>query len=437
MRDRVIVAILLMLPLSLVGGAPLALAGDIPAPRQVVQATNSHHLLLVFDRGSGPSRYRVAGAATDAAEIEGQINALLDEGYDYHGAIPVSEGHVPTAVGVPGVTSNVIMGAIHGSSVVDVSHRRLLLVFANDQLSDPYHVVESSTDAADVERHLNAPSYSGPTGAAYEYHAAIPVTRRQVTFTGTIELPTAVGVPGVTSNVLGERSVTIDYSTADGGEDMATGRLLLVFARSGSAGGQRVVQSAATAEQVEGHLNRMAGERYYYHTTIAIDAAPEPLFITMSNGVVSVGSPTTWPSTPPSETEWVSRPGAATQYRIVGAGTWEQCEAAARDEGAHLVTINDADEQAWLADTYGDLRFVWIGFTDEGSEGEWRWASGEATDFTNWAPSAEEPNNLWDGGENFAQMNWSSAGLWNDLGPASPEWGGVTHGIIERPLAAE
>jgi hypothetical protein len=56
--------------------------------------------------------------------------------------------------------------------------------------------------------------------------------------------------------------------------------------------------------------------------------------------------------------------------------------------------------------------------------------------FTNWAgPDVggwQEPNNLWSSGEHFAHMNWVRPGLWNDLGPASPEWRGLRHAIIEK-----
>ena len=52
----------------------------------------------------------------------------------------------------------------------------------------------------------------------------------------------------------------------------------------------------------------------------------------------------------------------------------------------------------------------WIGFTDEATEGDWVWTTGEDVVYTNWA--AGEPNDSNDG-EDCAEM-WGQ-GAWNDL----------------------
>jgi len=44
---------------------------------------------------------------------------------------------------------------------------------------------------------------------------------------------------------------------------------------------------------------------------------------------------------------------------------------------------------------------LWIGFTDQASEGTWEWISGEAVTYTNWASG--EPNDA--NGEDYAVMN--------------------------------
>jgi len=64
--------------------------------------------------------------------------------------------------------------------------------------------------------------------------------------------------------------------------------------------------------------------------------------------------------------------------------TWPEAEAFARLKGGHLVTINDAAEQAWLVKTFGGDRWMWVGFTDVDREGKWRWVSGRLVTFPNW-----------------------------------------------------
>jgi hypothetical protein len=122
-------------------------------------------------------------------------------------------------------------------------------------------------------------------------------------------------------------------------------------------------------------------------------------------------------------------------HYLVGPTNWTDAEAQARGLGGHLVAINDATENAWVLDTFGNYggqsRTMFIGFTDEGHEGQWLWTSGDPVTYVNWAPG--EPNN----GmgvfpyENVAMMFGAGdtrAGLWNDVMGTLPEqqyWGVV------------
>ena len=128
-------------------------------------------------------------------------------------------------------------------------------------------------------------------------------------------------------------------------------------------------------------------------------------------------SPTPTPSsttTPP--TSWVTNPSNGHRYKLTYRGTWEECESDAVYEGAHLVTINDEDEQNWLIATFGGDEPYYIGFTDKNKERVWEWISGEEVTYTNWSDG--EPNNC--GGDNcededYAEMNNESPGKWNDV----------------------
>lgn len=106
--------------------------------------------------------------------------------------------------------------------------------------------------------------------------------------------------------------------------------------------------------------------------------------------------------------------------------TWTQAEAYAQSQGGHLVTINNAAEQALLVSQFGGNVRYWIGFNDIAVEGTFGWINGEPVTYTNWAPG--EPNNL--GNEDFVVMNWSAPGNWNDLPDAGPGFQ-PTFGIFE------
>lgn len=99
-----------------------------------------------------------------------------------------------------------------------------------------------------------------------------------------------------------------------------------------------------------------------------------------------------------------------------GSMTWTAAEAYAEEVGGHLVTINDAAENAWVqtfVDTFG---WVWLGYTDEAVEGTWAWASGESATYTNWASSRPDNSDSWYGKAeaDYAWMQYD--GTWDDAG---------------------
>ena len=126
------------------------------------------------------------------------------------------------------------------------------------------------------------------------------------------------------------------------------------------------------------------------------------------------------------------------EYQLTSASlSWEQAQAEAVSLGGNLVTINNAAEETWLKETFGDSERLWIGLTDRDREGEFEWVSGENSSYRNWA--AGEPNDYkfngnFNAGEDYAQMNFGSARQWNDM-PNS--FAGTFRGIIEIPLVAE
>lgn len=121
----------------------------------------------------------------------------------------------------------------------------------------------------------------------------------------------------------------------------------------------------------------------------------------------------------------ITNPGNGHTYYLLTEDTWQSSEAQAVALGGHLATINDQAEQDWVFSSFGSFsgvsRSLWIGLTDQASEGNFTWISGEPVLYTHWI--AFQPDNAF-GNENYVHMINSAnefghpGGLWNDL--ASP-----------------
>lgn len=137
---------------------------------------------------------------------------------------------------------------------------------------------------------------------------------------------------------------------------------------------------------------------------------------------------------------WHFNPASGHYYRLTEPTTWFDAEAQAVVWGGHLVTLDNAEEELWVKDTFGRLEHFWIGFNDIDEEGIWVWSSGALVTYTNWAEG--EPSNCcpcteYPGCEDVAVMNWqpdsggSSFGdFWNDEPPDDSY--GLLRGIVER-----
>lgn len=103
------------------------------------------------------------------------------------------------------------------------------------------------------------------------------------------------------------------------------------------------------------------------------------------------------------ESEWES-----------GPITWQQAEKRCEWKGGHLAVIESSTENFLLYSAMKAKGYenAYFGFSDESSEGNWKWVDGTSTSYTNW--HSGEPSNQ-DGIEHYAMFYEKfQDGTWND-----------------------
>ena len=102
------------------------------------------------------------------------------------------------------------------------------------------------------------------------------------------------------------------------------------------------------------------------------------------------------------------------EYVIGHEITWDDAKEAAENPAynglhRHLVTITSQSENDFVANLSQDDFRPWIGLTNEGAEGDYRWVTGESFDYANWSPG--EPSRYTN--ENYVEF-FASNDKWND-----------------------
>lgn len=119
---------------------------------------------------------------------------------------------------------------------------------------------------------------------------------------------------------------------------------------------------------------------------------------------------------------WQVSPNNGHWYQQIGPGTWADLEEQATALGGHLVTVNDQAENDWLRDTFAQVDPIWIGYTDQDTEGSFLWIDGDQASYEHWAPA--EPDDF------FPSADWVV--LKPGLGHWFDEPGFETyHGVVE------
>ena len=100
-----------------------------------------------------------------------------------------------------------------------------------------------------------------------------------------------------------------------------------------------------------------------------------------------------------------------------GAVTWNEAKKKCQELGGQLVTVESEQENSFLRSLLlrSRIDFVWLGATDEVTEGNWIWVNGMQMQYTRWDIRQGQPNN-WAGNgipEHYAAMDINS--LWWDV----------------------
>nr|XP_019601721.1 PREDICTED: C-type lectin domain family 17, member A isoform X1 [Rhinolophus sinicus] len=96
-------------------------------------------------------------------------------------------------------------------------------------------------------------------------------------------------------------------------------------------------------------------------------------------------------------------------YFSTSTKSWDEARKFCQENYSHLVIISSLAEQNFVSKAHRSPRVHWLGLTDRGQEGDWRWLDESPLTLSFWGP--DEPNNIYD--EDCASMN--KGGTWNDL----------------------
>ncbi|XP_016011287.2 C-type lectin domain family 4 member F isoform X1 [Rousettus aegyptiacus] len=110
--------------------------------------------------------------------------------------------------------------------------------------------------------------------------------------------------------------------------------------------------------------------------------------------------------------------------------SWHMAEQFCVSHGAHLASVTSAEEQAYLV-MFTSTSYHWIGLTDSGTEGTWRWVDGTPFDFAQsrgfW--NRNQPDN-WRHKDGQSEDCVHIQQKWNDMNCNSPyQW------VCKKPIS--
>ncbi|KAL6110591.1 uncharacterized protein ACO6RY_19642 [Pungitius sinensis] len=97
-----------------------------------------------------------------------------------------------------------------------------------------------------------------------------------------------------------------------------------------------------------------------------------------------------------------------------GKNNWTEGREYCQKKGADLAVIKSQDEMLFINGLYTSEKHIWIGLTDEGIEGEWKWVDGTPLTTTFWGK--DQPNSFNGRNQDCVEFQQKADGrsIWND-----------------------
>uniref|UniRef100_A0A3B3C9T1 C-type lectin domain-containing protein n=1 Tax=Oryzias melastigma TaxID=30732 RepID=A0A3B3C9T1_ORYME len=110
--------------------------------------------------------------------------------------------------------------------------------------------------------------------------------------------------------------------------------------------------------------------------------------------------------------EWI-RFGSSCYFFSGESKFWDEARKFCRAREADLVVINSNDENTFVSALKKES--VWIGLSDEASEGTWKWVDGSSLTLEFWKHNQPDNGAGKYGEEDCAQFRFDNSGSWNDI----------------------
>ncbi len=133
---------------------------------------------------------------------------------------------------------------------------------------------------------------------------------------------------------------------------------------------------------------------------------------------------------------WAINPTNRHAYRKIQCQSPEDAIAIAKTHNAHLIAINDKEEQEWILAVFGKENY-WIGLTSDGNDDKNQWDNGDTITYKNWDSNnlISDTNKPTENEENIDKLYTVLIGVtgkWQRIRTENPVAGLTEQAILEK-----